>query len=91
VGGAKQPLLPLISWGIKLLDCLRLLDARVDDQGRVTAFTNLTLINLWLVWRGPLREHRLAWELAGVQAVSGAVGLVVRHRMAGLIFERDNL
>jgi len=53
--------------------------------------TNMTLINLWLVWFGPRREDRLCAELMGVQAVAGLVGLAARHWMALWVFERDNL
>lgn len=63
-----------------------------DDKGRelFKESSNLTIINLYLVWRGPLHEKRLAWELAAWQLVIGACGLVVRHSAASLVYREDN-
>lgn len=52
--------------------------------------SNLTIINLYLVWRGPLHEKRLAWELAGWQLLIGLCGLMVRHSAALLVYREDN-
>lgn len=62
----------------------------LDEEGRFVETTNFTLINLWLVWRGPLREDRLALELTGMQTVLGFFGLFVRHGLARLVFKDDN-
>jgi UDP-N-acetylglucosamine--dolichyl-phosphate N-acetylglucosaminephosphotransferase len=69
---------------------LRLLNVRVDEKGRVTETSNLTIINLWLVWRGPLREDRLATEILVMQMAVGLVGLWARHSLALLLFSADN-
>lgn len=53
--------------------------------------SNMTIINLWLVTRGPLHEKRLAWELSALQMALGLLGLVVRHKMALFFFREDNL
>jgi UDP-N-acetylglucosamine--dolichyl-phosphate N-acetylglucosaminephosphotransferase len=76
---------------LKLLHALGLLRVKEDEQGRVTESTNFTLINLWLVWFGPLREERLVSSLMIAQFVIGLFGLVVRHRLALLVFSADNL
>lgn len=86
----EKPLRPQVGEVLKILDKLRLLDVEVDDQGRVTSTTNFTIINLWLVWRGPLREDRLTVELLGLQLSIGLLGLWTRHSLALFIFSYDN-
>lgn len=86
----KKPLSAPIAAGLKVLHRMRLLDVETDESGRVVSSSNFTLINLWLVWFGPMREDRLALGLLGFQAAIGITGLLVRHRMALLVFTADN-
>lgn len=88
-GESRQPN-RVVGAALKLLHKLRLVRGVWDDQGRVVETSNLTLLNLWLVWRGPLREDRLAMEITGMQVVVGLFGLFVRHRLALLVFKEDN-
>ncbi|CAH0048953.1 unnamed protein product [Clonostachys solani] len=86
---------PLLARALRVLAGLRLLKLTVDDKdegggGRITESSNLTILNLWLVWRGPLREDRLAWEVTALQLVVGLFGLFVRHKLALLVFKEDN-
>ena len=76
---------------LKILHALKLLRVKEDEQGRVTESTNFTLINLWLVWFGPLKEEQLVTSLLIAQFACGLLGLVVRHRLALLVFSADNL
>ncbi|KAK4175865.1 glycosyl transferase family 4-domain-containing protein [Triangularia setosa] len=85
----RQPKAP-IAWGLKVLGTLRLLRVTLDEEGRFFETTNFTILNLWLVWRGPLRENRLALEITVMQTVVGFFGLFVRHGLAQLIFKEDN-
>ncbi|KAK4165239.1 glycosyl transferase family 4-domain-containing protein [Cladorrhinum sp. PSN259] len=85
----RQPKAP-IAWGLKLLDKLKLLRVTLDEGGRFVETSNFTILNLWLVWRGPLREDRLAKEITAMQTVLGLFGLFVRHGLALLIFKEDN-
>lgn len=87
----ERPLRQPIQGVMKLLHRLRLVEIKTNDAGNVVESSNLTLINLWLVWFGPMREDRLAVGLVAFQAVCGLVGLFVRHRLALLIFTQDNL
>ncbi|OTB13190.1 hypothetical protein K445DRAFT_320364 [Daldinia sp. EC12] len=86
----KQPR-PIIAAALRLLSQLRLLRLKEDEQGLIEETSNLTVLNLWLVWRGPMREDRLAKEITVMQAVLGLFGLFVRHKLALLIFREDNL
>jgi UDP-N-acetylglucosamine--dolichyl-phosphate N-acetylglucosaminephosphotransferase len=85
-----KPAKALVGEVLKILHKLRLLNVRVDEKGRVTETSNLTIINLWLVWRGPLREDRLATEILLMQLAVGLLGLWARHSLALLLFSSDN-
>ena len=76
---------------LRLLARLRLLRLNEDEQGLIRESSNLTILNLWLVWRGPLREDRLALEITLLQVIVGLFGLLVRHKLALLVFREDNL
>jgi UDP-N-acetylglucosamine--dolichyl-phosphate N-acetylglucosaminephosphotransferase len=86
----KKPLSRPVAEGLKVLHRLRLLDVETNESGGVVSSSNFTLINLWLVWFGPMREDRLALGLLAFQTAIGVVGLLVRHRMALLVFTADN-
>lgn len=86
----EKPLRPLIGKALKLLHKLRLLRIKVDEKDRVIESTNFTILNLWLFWRGPLKEDRLAVEILAVQTAIGLLGLWVRHSLALLLFTVDN-
>lgn len=81
---------------MRLLAKLHLLHVtyRKDEKTGQELFdtsSNMTIINLWLVTRGPMHERRLAWELSAMQLLVGLLGLVVRHKMALFLFREDNL
>jgi UDP-N-acetylglucosamine--dolichyl-phosphate N-acetylglucosaminephosphotransferase len=86
----RKPLRRPIAESLKMLHRLRLLDVEVDAKGQVLSSSNFTLINLWLVWFGPMREDRLAMGLLAFQFAVGGLGLFIRHRMALLVFSADN-
>ncbi|KAH6607763.1 UDP-N-acetylglucosamine:dolichyl phosphate N-acetylglucosamine-1-phosphate transferase [Trichoderma cornu-damae] len=81
---------PLVGRALLLLHRLRLVRVTTDRQSRFVETTNMTLLNLWLVWRGPLKENRLAWEVTMLQLGVGLFGLFARHKLALLIFKEDN-
>lgn len=85
-----RPVRPMVGQALKVLHSLKLLRIKVNDDGRVTETSNFTIINLWLVWRGPLREDRLATELLVMQTACGLAGLWIRHSLALLLFSVDN-
>lgn len=86
----EKPLRTPVQIVMKILHRVRLLDITTDEGGNVTSSTNFTLINLWLVWFGPMREDRLAATLLVFQFACGLFGLFIRHRLALLIFTQDN-
>ncbi|RHZ44475.1 UDP-N-acetylglucosamine--dolichyl-phosphate N-acetylglucosaminephosphotransferase [Aspergillus thermomutatus] len=84
------PPAPLVATGLEILHRLRLIRITKNEKGEIVESTNLTILNLWLVWMGPMREDRLAWHMVIVQTVCGVLGLLVRHRLALLVFQQDN-
>ncbi|KAI1081562.1 glycosyl transferase family 4-domain-containing protein [Whalleya microplaca] len=86
----KQPR-PIIERALRLLAQFKLLRIKEDKEGRIEETSNFTILNLWLVWRGPMREDTLAKEITVMQMLVGLFGLFVRHKLALLIFREDNL
>lgn len=80
-----------VAMALELLHRLRLARVTKNEKGEIVESTNLTILNLWLVWMGPMREEKLAWSMVAVQTVCGLLGLFVRHRLALLVFREDNL
>ncbi|KUI54908.1 UDP-N-acetylglucosamine--dolichyl-phosphate N-acetylglucosaminephosphotransferase [Cytospora mali] len=74
---------------LRLLKVVTETDKEMGEE-RFLETSNLTILNLWLVNRGPMREDRLAWEITGLQAALGLFGLFVRHKLALLVFKEDN-
>ena len=69
----------------------RLLQITIDPEtNRIATTSNLTILNLWLVWFGPMREGKLAWQILSMQMSCGLLGLFVRHTMALWMFGIDN-
>lgn len=80
----------VIAMALELLETLRLVRLTRNESGTIVESTNLTILNLWLVWMGPMREDRLAWSMVILQTVCGVLALFVRHQLAYLVFRMDN-
>lgn len=63
----------------------------VREEGKITKFSNLTIINLTLVWFGPLREDTLCNIIMGAQLLTGVTMIVTRHTLGPWLFGYDNL
>lgn len=81
-----------LAWTLKLLANLPipLIKLETNAKGEIVESTNLTILNLWLVWFGPMREDRLAIAILAVQLLTGFLGLFVRHELALWVFRQDN-
>jgi UDP-N-acetylglucosamine--dolichyl-phosphate N-acetylglucosaminephosphotransferase len=87
----ERPPSKLLTAIFLFLDKIKLIQVTIDPKtNRIGSTSNLTIINLWLVWRGPLREDQLCNEILMMQTACGLLGLLVRHTMALLIFSVDN-
>ena len=69
---------------------LPLLKTKRNGKDEIVESTNFTILNLWLVWFGPMREDRLGIGILVMQTVCGILGLFVRHELALLVFRQDN-
>lgn len=58
-----------------------------SSTARITSHTNLTLLNLLLVLRGPMREDRLTIELMVLQGLGSGVAFAVRYAGAGWFYD----
>jgi UDP-N-acetylmuramyl pentapeptide phosphotransferase/UDP-N-acetylglucosamine-1-phosphate transferase len=85
-----RPPSKLVATALETLHRLRLVGLTRNEQGEITESSNLTLLNLWLLWFGPMREDKLALHLVGLQLACGILGLLVRHKLALLVFREDN-
>ncbi|KAK6454485.1 tunicamycin resistance protein [Scheffersomyces xylosifermentans] len=63
-------------------------DAKTKE---ITEFSNMTLINLCLVWFGPLREDTLCIVILLSQLLIGISMIFVRHTVGPWMFGYDNL
>ncbi|GAA5979450.1 hypothetical protein JCM5350_003910 [Sporobolomyces pararoseus] len=64
----------------------RLVKLRRGEDGHVIGSTNLTILNLILLWKGNTREDKLCWWLIGVQAMGSLVAFAVRYGLGGWIY-----
>lgn len=76
---------------ISVLAFLRLIAVKRNEKNEITEFSNLTIINLTLIWVGPMREDRLCLVIMGIQLVVGLSMVVVRHTVGPWLFGFDNL
>lgn len=79
---------------ISVLHKLRLVaveEVKTEKGGKITRFSNLTLINLSLVWFGPMREDKLCLLILSAQFVTGMLMIAVRHTVGPWMFGYDNL
>ena len=64
---------------------------RGSKLNQIVRFSNMTIINLTLVWVGPLREDQLCISILVVQFVIGVTMIVVRYTIGPWLFGYDNL
>ncbi|QLG71126.1 hypothetical protein HG535_0B01640 [Zygotorulaspora mrakii] len=75
---------------LRALHVLKLIHVEFVN-GEIVSCTNMTLINLVLVWLGPMREDRLCNTILQLQFVVGVVAIIARHALGALLFGHDNL
>ncbi|RKF53433.1 UDP-N-acetylglucosamine--dolichyl-phosphate N-acetylglucosaminephosphotransferase [Golovinomyces cichoracearum] len=85
----QVPPKPFVAALLKLLHRAHLIQLNINPEGVIIESSNLTLLNLWLVWFGPQREDRLAMQILVFQSFLGLLGLFVRHSGSLLIFESN--
>lgn len=86
----EKPPSGILQKGLFMLGKFHLLQVDVNPKGEILETSNFTILNLWLVWFGPMREDRLAMGILLMQTSVGLAGLFVRHKLALWIFQQDN-
>ncbi|KAJ3218656.1 hypothetical protein HDU67_004709 [Dinochytrium kinnereticum] len=72
---------------IQFLERLGLARVKRDPKtGAMVEVNNLTLLNLILVWGGPVKESQLATRLALVQIGCSVLGFCLRYGLAFLMY-----
>lgn len=78
----------------KLLKSMKLLEIyETEKEGKVvkTEVSNMTIITLVLVHKGPLTEEELTIALLKIQVASCVCTLVLRHLVTKILFMDDNI
>lgn len=75
---------------LRSLEMVKLIKLK-RNQSSITHFSNMTIINLNLVWLGPLREDVLCMVILAQQLLIGIMMVFVRHTIGPWIFGYDNL
>ncbi|ODV81992.1 uncharacterized protein CANTADRAFT_4042 [Suhomyces tanzawaensis NRRL Y-17324] len=76
---------------LNILEKLKLIKIERGNEGQIVKFSNMTIINLFLVWFGPMREDSLCLLILGVQLLVGFSMIAVRHTVGPWLFGYDNL
>lgn len=76
---------------LRLLYKLKLIDLEFDNEGSIISCSNMTLINLTLLWFGPMREDKLCERIMLLQFMVGMMALCLRHAIGTIVFGTDNL
>lgn len=76
---------------VAVLAALRLIKVKRDAKNTITHFSNMTIINLTLVWLGPMPEYYLCLVILAFQLAVGLLMVVVRHTVGPWLFGYDNL
>ena len=58
-----------------------------NGRRRIVAHSNLTILNLILVLRGPMREDHLTMEMLGIQALGSGLAFAIRYGGAGWFYD----
>lgn len=86
----KQPLKPIMAHIFPLLEKVKLIKLVRDEHGNIIKSSNMTIINLVIIWFGPKREDRLCELILLLQFLIGLLMLVLRHTVAPMLFGFDN-
>lgn len=87
--GELKSLSKLQNCFLSVLETFKLI--KVERTTKVTRFSNMTIINLCLVWFGPLREDKLCILLMILQFLIGLLMIFVRHTLGPWLLGFDNL
>ncbi|ODV84503.1 hypothetical protein CANARDRAFT_200790 [[Candida] arabinofermentans NRRL YB-2248] len=85
----KKPLKKCYYKIFTLLEKFKLIKL-VKKDDLIVKSSNLTLINLILIWTGPVREDQLCYTIMLLQFLIGFIMLILRHTIVPILFGFDN-
>ena len=86
----ETPVKPVMAAVFPILERLKLIRLVRNPQGRIAKSSNMTLINLVIIWFGPKREDVLCEIILLLQFLVGFVMLALRHTVIPILFGFDN-
>ncbi|EGG12610.1 uncharacterized protein MELLADRAFT_73788 [Melampsora larici-populina 98AG31] len=72
---------------LRILETFGLIRLLRNREGEVIGCSNLTLLNLLLIWFGEMREDKLTMVMMGSQVFGTLIGLGIRYGMSGLFYD----
>lgn len=82
----------IVDVALRVLYKVKLIDLNIDPKtGEIKDCSNMTLINLMIVWLGPMKEDKLCNTILLFQFVIGILSIFLRHFLGSLLFGSDNL
>ncbi|GME82663.1 unnamed protein product [Ambrosiozyma monospora] len=75
---------------LEKLKLISLVKKQKGDKEIIIKSSNLTLINLTIIWTGPIREDKLCLTIMIMQFAVGLTMLILRHSLAPMLFGFDN-
>jgi UDP-N-acetylglucosamine--dolichyl-phosphate N-acetylglucosaminephosphotransferase len=82
----NKKLIPILN----TLELFYLIKLVRNKNGDIIKSSNLTLINLVIIWFGPKNEGELCILIMKLQFIIGFIMLILRHSLAPLVFGFDN-
>ncbi|KAG7661457.1 ALG7 [[Candida] subhashii] len=78
---------------LTVLELFKLIKLQRDPKqnNKIIRFSNMTIINLFLVWFGPMKENQLCTLILTFQFIIGIFMIAVRHTIGPWLFGYDNL
>ncbi|KAI0323597.1 N-acetylglucosaminephosphotransferase [Cubamyces sp. BRFM 1775] len=78
----------LASLVLRVFSALGLVELTVDERtGEISQTTNLTILNVFLLRLGPMREDSLTRVLIATQVCGSLMAFFVRYGLAGLVYD----
>ena len=81
----------LVHLALTILEKLGLVRLWRNRKGEIVEVNNMTILNLWILLWGPMREDNITIGIMAMQVVCGLIGLLIRHKLALLVFSQDNM
>lgn len=78
---------PLTTLILKIFSALRIAELTTNAETGKTEVTNLTILNVFLLRFGPMKENELVKVLIRTQIAGSALAFFVRYGLAGLVYD----